>query len=71
MLGLLQQDPADWFAGDGAEIDAAAVEALIAERAAARADKDYVRADAARDKLGEMGVVIEDGADGTTWRLAR
>ncbi|MGC6511181.1 MAG: cysteine--tRNA ligase [Parvibaculales bacterium] len=71
LLGLLQQDPADWFAGDDNDVDAAAVEALIAERAAARADKDYARADAARDKLTEMGVVIEDGADGTTWRLAR
>ena len=69
VLGLLQQNPEDWFAGN-ADIDVAAVEALIAERDAARAQKDFARADAARDKLAEMGVVIEDGADGTRWRLA-
>lgn len=84
MLGLLQQDPADWFAGDvgtRSDVDIAsaieAVEALIAERAQARAAKDFVRADAVRDKLSDMGIVIEDNADGTdgahgtTWRRAR
>ena len=72
LLGLLQQNPADWFAAKSAnsEIDTAAVEALIAERAAARAAKDYAAADAARDKLTAMGVAIEDTADGTIWKLA-
>lgn len=72
LMGLLTQNPEDWFAAKigHAEIDAAAVEALIAARAQARADKDYAAADAARDKLTAMGVVIEDTADGTIWKLA-
>jgi cysteinyl-tRNA synthetase len=72
LMGLLEQDPAAWFAAQtsGADIDAAAVEALIAERAQARAEKDYAAADAARDKLTEMGVATEDTADGTIWKPA-
>ena len=70
-LGLLQQNPQDWFAAKTAnvEIDEAAVETLIAERAAARGNKDYAAADAARDKLIAMGVAIEDTPDGTIWKL--
>jgi cysteinyl-tRNA synthetase len=47
------------------------VERLIAERQSARAAKDYAAADAARDALTALGVVIEDTPDGTIWRLAR
>jgi len=73
LLGLLQQVPEDWFAaqmGDS-DIDAAAVEALIETRAKARAAKDFAAADAARDALANMGVAIEDTADGTIWKLAK
>jgi cysteinyl-tRNA synthetase len=71
LLGLLQQPPDDWFSKASASIDRDTVEALIAERAEARSAGDYAKADAARDKLTEMGVVIEDGPGGTIWRLAR
>ena len=64
ILGILQQDPEVWFQGDGD----AAIDSLIAERNAARADKDFARADEIRDELVAQGVVLEDGAGGTTWR---
>jgi cysteinyl-tRNA synthetase len=60
-------------AGEGPEH--AALDALIrsqlAERAAARAGKDWARADAIRDALTGAGVVVEDSTDGARWSLAR
>ena len=64
LLGLLEHDPHVWFQGDGDE----AIDALIEERNAARADKDFARADEIRDELDAQGIVLEDGAGGTTWR---
>lgn len=83
MLDVLGLDPASdqWCdmlgGGAGAEglgwaehqaLDAL-VEALIAERAEARAAKDWARADALRDRLTAAGVALEDGRDGATWRV--
>ena len=45
------------------------VEPLLKERAEARASKDWPRADEIRDKLNELGVVVEDSPDGPVWRL--
>ena len=72
VLGLLTQDPVKFLQGqsDGADDDVALIESLIEERRAARANKDFAAADAARNKLTEMGVVLEDGPNGTTWRRA-
>ncbi len=70
LLGLLQQDPEAWFKQSLRQgIDEAAIERLIEARAAARANKDFVRADALRAQLAEMGVIIEDCPTGTTWRV--
>jgi len=44
---------------------------LIDMRAEARASKDFARADAIRKQLAEVGVALEDGRDGTIWRLTR
>jgi cysteinyl-tRNA synthetase len=73
LLGLLQQHPEAWFkqAGGGAEVDAGRVEALLEERRNARAAKDFKRADAIREELTTMGVVIEDGAQGTRWSVVK
>jgi len=69
-LGILQQDPAQWFRHDaGGAIDTATVERLIAERNAARAARDWASADRIRDDLAAMGVQIQDGAEGTQWRI--
>ncbi|MNO04572.1 Cysteine--tRNA ligase [compost metagenome] len=51
-------------------MDAAEVEALIAARLQARAEKNWAESDRIRDQLTAMGVVLEDGKGGTTWRLA-
>ena len=69
LLGLLQQDPEIWLAGDQTDVDADQIDQLIAERLAARANKDWARADEIRDILSAMHVVLEDGADGTRWRI--
>jgi len=47
------------------------VRMLIDMRAEARASKDFARADAIRKQLAEVGVALEDGRDGTIWRLTR
>jgi cysteinyl-tRNA synthetase len=69
VLGLLQDD-ADTFlqAGSTGELDAAAIEALIAERVQAKKDKNFTRSDEIRDELKAQGVVLEDSRTGTTWR---
>jgi cysteinyl-tRNA synthetase len=76
LLGILAEDPEEWLQGGASgeagedEMDAAAIEALIAERSGAKAAKDFARADAIRAELLEAGVVLEDGAAGTRWRRA-
>jgi len=47
------------------------VERMIAERKQARADRDFERADAIRDELTDRGVVLEDSAEGTRWKIVR
>lgn len=78
MLDVLGLDPASpqWRSGLGAgagsaQHDAldALVRALVAERAEARAAKDWARADALRDRLTAAGVIVEDGREGATWHL--
>jgi cysteinyl-tRNA synthetase len=78
LLGFLSESAAAWEGRkrQASGVDAAAVEALIAERTAARARKDFKESDRIRDQLAAMGVAIKDGkdADGkpvTTWEVAR
>src|SRR5262245_29267985 len=52
------------------DLDEAKIEALIAERAQARAAKNFARSDRIRDELAAMGVVLKDSKEGTTWEVA-
>ena len=70
VLGILQQDPDAFLKGDEADEEVAEIERLIAERNQARADKNWAAADAARNRLTEMGIVLEDSAGKTSWRRA-
>ena len=68
LLGLLQEDPETWFAGQSDDLDTALIDRLIAERNEARRAKNFDKADTVRDELHAMGVAIEDGPEGTRWR---
>ena len=73
VLGLLEKEPAQFFdelsGFEDDSIDPAEIEKMIEDRKAARKAKDWSRADEIRDHLKEMGVVLEDGPQGTTWRM--
>jgi len=72
-LGFLRESAAQWAGRrqTGAGVDAAAVQALIDARTAARANKDFKESDRIRDELAAMGVVLKDSKGGTTWEIAR
>ena len=64
LMGLLSEHAEQWFRGEGDD----RVEAQIAARAEAKARRDFAEADRIRDALKSEGVLLEDGAQGTTWR---
>jgi cysteinyl-tRNA synthetase len=68
VLGILQQDPLKFLRGGEDDAEAARIEALIAQRAAAKKAKNYAEADRIRAELLAQGIVLEDSASGTTWR---
>ncbi len=68
VLGLVPA--ADHAEGSDGQREAALIEMLITMRAQARADRDYARSDEIRDELAALGIVLEDRADGTIWKLS-
>jgi cysteinyl-tRNA synthetase len=71
LLGLLGADPVAWLQASRPDgLAAEAIEALLAERLAARKSRDFQAADRIRDKLLTAGIVILDGPEGTRWRRA-
>ncbi len=75
LLGLLGQDPVEWFSGATAGADEdlgpAEIDALVEQRLGLRAEKRFDEADKIRDELASRGIVIEDGPEGSRWRRAR
>jgi cysteinyl-tRNA synthetase len=75
VLGLFGSEPAAWLERQksaglaGGELTAEAIEALIAERKQARADRNFSRGDEIRDELDAKGVILLDSREGTTWKL--
>ena len=76
VLNLFRLEPEVWFkekklSGGTAEsaLSAERIEELIVQRNAARADKDWKRADEIRDELAAAGIELLDGAEGTKWRV--
>lgn len=70
-MGLLMQETSNWFRGEapeGTTVDE--IESLIAERNAAKQAKNFEESDLIRDRLTDLGIVLEDGPSGTSWRKA-
>ena len=68
VLGLLQGDAEAFLQSGASDDDVAEIEALIAKRNEARANKDWAAADAARDALTAKGIIVEDKNGVTSWR---
>ncbi len=71
VLGILSEDPVAWLSktdagGDG--LTAEVIDQMLIDRAEAKANRDFSRADAIRDELNAAGIIIEDSASGATWR---
>jgi len=69
LLGVLEADPEAWFEAGTDDAFRAKVDALLAQRAAARAAKDWAAADRIRAELTSLGVEVMDGPSGATWRV--
>ncbi|RDH88238.1 MAG: cysteine--tRNA ligase [endosymbiont of Seepiophila jonesi] len=72
VLGILQDDPERYLKGGEPGADGGLrddeIDAMIQQRIDARVSKDWAEADRIRDALQEAGILLEDGAQGTTWR---
>jgi cysteinyl-tRNA synthetase len=73
LLGLLVRTKKEYLTSDPKVVlvNKDVVDALISQRTAARARKDFAESDRIRDQLAAMGVVIKDSKEGTTWEIAR
>ena len=69
LLGLLQQAPAAFLKGGATDVSLgeADIQARIEARAAAKKAKDFSTADAIREELAALGIVLKDSREGTSW----
>jgi len=73
VLGILSEDPVAWLSksdADGDGLAAEVIDQMLIDRAEAKANRDFARADAIRDELNAAGIIIEDSVSGATWRRA-
>ncbi|MFZ2029150.1 MAG: cysteine--tRNA ligase [Vitreimonas sp.] len=68
LFGVLQDDPEHWFRASFGEQAAREIDALVAERVTARANKDFATADRIRETLAQRGAEVMDGPGGSIWR---
>ena len=71
LLGILQQSPQVWFQqafSKDSELSPCAIEGYIEKRNAARAERDFKLSDQLRQELLDQNIILEDSAEGTTWR---
>jgi len=68
VLGIVKEQYPQTGAADDKMLDML-VQSFIEQRAEARKNKDFAKADSVRDKLIEIGIVLEDKPEGTTWRI--
>jgi cysteinyl-tRNA synthetase len=77
VLGIFQEDPLSYlkrkkeFALAGLEISTEEIEGMIKERDEARKNKDFKKADSLRAQLSEKGIILEDTAKGTIWKVKK
>jgi cysteinyl-tRNA synthetase len=71
LLGFFQEDFESWFKSDDANLDVEKIEDLIRQRNQARDNKEWALSDAMRDQLTEMGIILEDSAQGTRWSVKK
>ena len=72
VLGILNEGPEVFFnalSHPDETLDVEGIEKMMEERSLARAEKRWKDADKIRDQLKDMGVILEDGPEGTSWRL--
>ncbi|CAM3296289.1 cysteine--tRNA ligase [Halomonas lysinitropha] len=69
VLGLLYQEPTRFLQGGGSELPLSEdeIQSRIEARAAAKQAKDFATADAIRNELAALGILLKDAREGTTW----
>ena len=68
LLGLLYQNPEEWFKGEADDSETQEIEALITQRTEAKKSKNFALADKIRDNLKARNIILEDSPAGTTWK---